>query len=161
MSTLETLESRQQAQAPAPAVRLQPDGPRKGIGHQDLDTAAVSISLIRAVTIHAREIARRYGVTPQQYQAMLEIHCCADPEPITIGGLARRLKIKHNSVVLVINRLSKKGYVVRSPSQHDRRCMHLSLADEGRALLGALVRVDHAESAAILSQLLSGGRRPR
>ena len=145
MNSLENFEPAQRATAER-AARVPPGHEHDCVARHDLDIAAACFSLLRIVTMHDREMARRYGITPQQYEAMLEIHFCEGPEPITIGGLARRLNIKHNSVVLTVNKLCRKGYVVRTPSQRDRRLMHLSLVAEGRALLQALARADHESS---------------
>ena len=112
------------------------------VARRDLDIAAACFSLLRIVTMHDRDMARRYGVTPQQYEAMLEIHFCDGPELITIGGLARRLNIKHNSVVGVVNKLASRRLVMRTPSERDRRLMHLSLTEQGRNLLQALASAD-------------------
>lgn len=125
---------------------------KEAIGRCDLDAAATCFGLLRIVTIHDREMTKRHGITPQQYEAMLEIHFWGDPEPITVGGLARRLNIKHNSVVLIVNKLCNKGYVLRVPSQRDHRLMHLSLQAEGHALLYALARADHERSSDVVSR---------
>lgn len=115
---------------------------------QDLTTAAALLNLLRTVTVNDRDMARRHGVTPQQYDALLEIHFCAGPEPLTIGGLAQRLKIRHNSVVATVNKLCRRGLVTRTPSQRDGRLMHLGLTDHGRALLLTLAVADRSSAAA-------------
>jgi DNA-binding MarR family transcriptional regulator len=120
----------------------------------DLDTAAACFGLLRIVTINDREMTKRHGITPHQYEAMLEIYFWGDPEPITVGGLARRLNIKHNSAVHIVNKLSNKGYVVRVPSQRDHRLMHLRLQAEGRALLYVLARADHERSSVVASRFV-------
>lgn len=115
-------------------------------GADGLDAAAALFGLLRIVTAHDREMARRHGITPQQYEALLEIHFHAGSEPITIGGLALRLGVRHNSVVAVVNKLARRSLVTRTPSERDRRLMHLSLTQHGRDLLQALAAADRTRS---------------
>lgn len=134
MNTLENL-ARDDLAASAKHGRQAPDGDAAHAASPELTAAAALFGLLRTVSIHDRDMARRHGVTPQQYDALLEIHFCTGPEPVTIGGLAQRLSIRHNSVVATVNKLCHRGLVTRTPSQRDRRLMHLALTDHGRALL--------------------------
>ncbi len=126
----------------------------RNAGAHELDEAATLFSLLRIVTAHDRDMVRRHGITPQQYQALLEIHFRTSPEPLTIGGLALRLGVRHNSVVGVVNKLARRSLVTRTPSERDRRLMHLNLTEQGRNLLQALASADRDRSGNAAAEIM-------
>lgn len=81
-------------------------------------------------------------VTPQHYTVMLELACAPSDRQLTIGQLARRLGVAHNTVVSSVNRLSAKGYVRREPSPDDRRQVRVRLTESGLEVLRAITAVD-------------------
>lgn len=84
---------------------------------------------------------KRQGITLLQYQVLLEIVSCSQKyEGMTVGLLARHLHMRHNSVVVLINQLARKGHVRRVPSTQDRRSMLLQLTAKGKRTLDVLVR---------------------
>jgi DNA-binding MarR family transcriptional regulator len=83
---------------------------------------------------------KRLGITLLQYQVLLEIVSCVESKKdMTVGLLAIRLHMRHNSVVVLINQLVRKGHVRRVPSPHDRRSMLLQLTTKGKRTLDKLV----------------------
>ena len=88
--------------------------------------------------------AGKQGLTPQQHQALLVIR--ASPgETATVGRLAERLRIKHNSAVELANRLEASGLIVREASVTDRRSVTLKLTADGASRLEELTRVHRNE----------------
>ncbi|HEX6550954.1 MAG TPA: MarR family transcriptional regulator [Gammaproteobacteria bacterium] len=84
---------------------------------------------------------KRQGITLLQYQVLLEIVSCMESgEDMTVGLLASHLHMRHNSVVVLINQLVRKGHVRRVPSQEDRRSMLLQLTPKGKRTLDKLVQ---------------------
>lgn len=83
---------------------------------------------------------KRLGITLLQYQVLLEIKSCeGEDDDMTVGLLAGHLHMRHNSVVVLINQLVRRGHVRRVPSPHDRRSMLLQLTAKGRRTLDTLV----------------------
>lgn len=93
----------------------------------------------------SEEAAEREGLTTQHYQAMLILRASADEEPVTINDLARRLLIKHNSAVGLVDRLVKESLVARETSRADRRKVELRLSPRGRRVLAKLAGVHRRE----------------
>lgn len=57
----------------------------------------------------------------------------SDDDSTTLGDVARRLMVTPAVVTGLIDRLEKRGYVRRVASTGDRRRVHLTLTDAGRA----------------------------
>src|SRR5215472_7873853 len=77
---------------------------------------------IRAFLAFSESAARKSGVTPQQYQALLAIKAHPD-ETILVRELADELMLKHNNAVQLVDRLVKAKLVRRSPSKQDGRAV--------------------------------------
>jgi DNA-binding MarR family transcriptional regulator len=84
------------------------------------------------------------GLAPQQHQALLAIKGSPDGPP-TVGDLAERLAIRHNSAVGLINRLVSAGYVTRRDDPSDKRRASLALTKAGEAILTKLSAAHRAE----------------
>lgn len=82
--------------------------------------------------------ARRAGLTPRQHQALLAIKRIAAPGRMSVGELAERLAIHHNSAVELIGRLARAGLIERIGDAADRRRILLRLTAEAEAKLTAL-----------------------
>ncbi|RYD65386.1 MAG: MarR family transcriptional regulator [Verrucomicrobiaceae bacterium] len=88
--------------------------------------------------------AAKEGVTPQQHQALLVIR--ASPDAVaSVGRLAERLRIRHNTAVELAQRLEIAGLITRQPSPDDGRSVLLRLSPEGEAKLEVLTHVHRAE----------------
>lgn len=79
--------------------------------------------------------ARKAGLEPQQYQALLAIKGLGDLQSATIGVLAERLQIQHHSAVELMDRLEKRGMIRRHRSRSDRRKVVVELTKRGEAKL--------------------------
>lgn len=84
--------------------------------------------------------ARQLGLEPQQYLLLLAVRGLPEGTEATIRTLAERLALKHNSAVELIDRLETHGYVHRSRSGDDRRCVLVSLLPRGEKLLEQVAR---------------------
>lgn len=87
--------------------------------------------------------AERHGLQAQQHQLLLQIAGAQGDAQVTVGYLAGRLGLRHNSVVELCNRCEEAGLLVRRHDDADRRCVLLELTAKGRRLLAAL-SIDHA-----------------
>lgn len=118
---------------------------------------------VREFLRFSEEAAQQAGLTAQHYQAMLILRASADGERVTINALARRLFIKHNSAVGLVDRLVAEGLVARKPSLADRRKVELSLSARGRKVLAKLAAMHRDELERIgpaLEALIAAVREP-
>ena len=84
--------------------------------------------------------ARREGLEPQQYLLLLAVRGLPEGAKATIQVLAQRLMLKHNSTVELIDRLEMHGYLRRSQSRQDRRCILVKLLPRGKQLVERVAR---------------------
>jgi DNA-binding MarR family transcriptional regulator len=86
----------------------------------------------------SEEAAHTVGLTPQQHQALLAIKGFPRRDHLTLGELAERLQIRHQSAVGLANRLAVNKLVRRRSDPGDRRRVHLALTAHGRKVLETL-----------------------
>ncbi len=113
---------------------------------------------LRRFLRRSEEIAQGVGLTPQQHQALLAIKGFPGGESPTVGALAKRLQMRHNSAVGLMNRLGEHGYVERLRSKEDRRKVFLEVTAKGDAILAKLTAAHRVELRALgpkLTQLLA------
>ena len=93
----------------------------------------------------SEEATRRKGVTPLQYQLMLQIKGFPGREWATVVELAERLQAKHHGVVALISRCEKAGLVLRNISRSDMRLVEVQLTGKGEHCLEQLARLHGSE----------------
>jgi DNA-binding MarR family transcriptional regulator len=89
--------------------------------------------------------AHTEGLETQQHQALLAIRAMPGTEPCTIGAVARRLFLQHQSTVGLVDRLERAGLVRRAPSPADGRQVLVTLTRKGDSVLKRLSLTHHAE----------------
>jgi len=93
----------------------------------------------------SEEATRRSGVTPLQYQLMLQIKGFPGRDWASVAELAERLQAKHHGIVALITRCESIGLVQRSASRTDQRRVEISLTKEGERCLERLARLHREE----------------
>jgi len=93
----------------------------------------------------SEQVTRKMGITPLQYQLMLQVKGFPDREWATVVDLAERLQAKYHGVVALISRCEKAGLVTRSSSRGDLRFVEIRLTSKGDTCLEKLARLHHAE----------------
>ena len=116
-----------------------------GLATGDYARLAAFRHAIREFLRFSEDAAAKAGLTAQHYQAMLVLRATPEDESVTIADLARRLFIKHNSAVGLVDRLVAESLVVRKPASHDRRKVELHLSARGRKVLARLAGMHRAE----------------
>jgi DNA-binding MarR family transcriptional regulator len=100
---------------------------------------------IRRFLRFSEQAARSAGIEPQQYQLLLAIKGLpADRKP-TIGELAERLQIQHNSTVELINRLVERNLAKRQRDEGDQRQIIVALTAHGEEILEQLALYHQTE----------------
>jgi len=114
------------------------------------------------------QAARRKGVEPQQYQALLAIKGLRPELPPTVGLLAEEMQIEHHTAVELSGRLERNGWISRMRSARDRRVVLLQLTRRGERLLESLSILHRRELQLVGPRLvealrlaISHGRRAR
>jgi DNA-binding MarR family transcriptional regulator len=128
---------REHSPAPAHVERVAPSG------DSDLYRAQSAwFTLLRGVCAGNRGVLNELSVTEQQCAALLEIACLGGDAGLTVGGLAGRLKVRHNTAVCIVNQLCSRGLVERAPSTRDRRKVHMLLTQRGLELISRFVQAN-------------------
>jgi len=109
---------------------------------------------LRGFLKFSERAASEMGLRPQQHQALLAIKG-APGEHVTIGILAERLGIRHNSTVGLIDRLIMNGLVKRRQNPRDRREVLIDLTDRAERILTKLT-LAHRNEVRKLAPLLIG-----
>tara|TARA_R110000787_G_scaffold249816_5_gene355413 strand:+ start:583 stop:1014 length:432 start_codon:yes stop_codon:yes gene_type:complete len=97
----------------------------------------------------SEEASRAQGITPLQYQLLLQI--CAFPgrDWATVSELAERLQARHNAVVSLVSRCENLRLVCRKPSPSDGREVRVSLTPSGKRCLDILAHMHRTEHEAL------------
>ena len=112
-----------------PALELAP---------HDYEILAEFRYLLMRFAAFSEAAAHAAGLAPRQHQALLAIKGYPGGGEATIGELAERLGIRHHSTVGLVDRLVRRGYLVRRADRRDRRRTFLSLTPSGEQALAGL-----------------------
>lgn len=94
--------------------------------------------VLRRFLQFSEEAATRAGLTPQQHQLLLQIAGAREGVVTSIGYLAERLALRHNSVVELGTRCEEAGLVERGSDPGNRRHVVLRLTARGNSILRGL-----------------------
>ena len=89
--------------------------------------------------------ARAAGLEPQQHQLLLAVKGLESGARPTIRVLAARMLLKHHSVVELIDRLERRGAVVRVSDPEDARAVLIRLTASGERILARLAEAHRNE----------------
>lgn len=118
---------------------------RRELSKSEYELLAAFRYALRQFLRFSEEAAHAAGIEPQQHQALLAVKGFPGRDWVTIGELAERLQIRHHSAVGLVNRLVTQGLLVRVTAPTDRRQVHVTLTEQGAALLAQLSEVHKEE----------------
>ncbi len=75
-------------------------------------------------------------------------------EPLTQNDLSKMLLVDKSNVTGLIDRLEKQNYIRRNKVEGDRRSYHITLTDEGQALITKLDRMYLKKVSQIMSEFV-------
>jgi DNA-binding MarR family transcriptional regulator len=107
---------------------------------------------LRRYLRYSEEITRQHGVTPLQYQLMLQVKGYPGRDWATVGELAERLQAQHHGVVSLLTRCEKLGLIERRVNENDRRTVHVYLTAKGDGALRRLAQLHRDELLALRGQ---------
>ncbi len=120
----------------------------------DYQTLAELRYQIRRFLRFSEQAARSAGIEPQQYQLLLALKGLPEERKPTIGELAERLQLQHNSTVELINRLVEHDLVERQRDESDQRHVIITLTPHGEHILQHLALSHQTELQVIGPMLL-------
>ena len=100
---------------------------------------------LRTFLHFSEEAAKAAGLTPSQHQLLLAIRGAGRDQAPTIGEVAESLKLRHHSVVALVDRAEAAGLVERVQDPDDLRRQRLSLTKLGTTRLEALSTLHREE----------------
>ncbi len=115
--------------------------PDRKMSKADFETLARFRYRLRKFLRFSEEVTHQHGVTPLQYQLMLQIQGYPGRRWATMAELAERLQAKHHGVVSLVSRSEAAGRVRRVASRDDKRRVEVHLTPQGRACLERLARL--------------------
>jgi len=128
-------------------------GRSRQLSDRDFQQLANFRYALRRFLEFSENAAAAEGLTAQQHQALLAIRAY-QPEPATVGWLASRLRIRHNTAVELAQRLEAAGLITREPSPEDRRAVQLLPTADGLARLEKLTQAHRAELRQLSPEIL-------
>jgi DNA-binding MarR family transcriptional regulator len=111
---------------------------RAELPEEDYRALAQFRHLIRSFLAFSAKASRKAGLPPQQHQALLSLKGLPAGRAPTVSSLAWHLQLRHHSAVGLVDRLTRKGLVRRTPGAEDRRQVLLSLTPRAETLLRRL-----------------------
>lgn len=111
----------------------------------DFETLANFRYRLRRFLRFSEEVTRRHGVTPLQYQLMLQLKGFPGRDWASVSELAERLQAKHHGVVALVSRCEAAGWVTRSMNTDDQRRVEVRLSAAGLRCLEQLARLHRDE----------------
>ena len=104
----------------------------------------------------SEEVTQAHGLTPLQYQLLLQIKGFPGRSHATVGELAERLQSRHHGVVALVSRCEDLRLVRCRPSIHDLRQVEVHLTSKGETVLDQLAALHEHELAG--HALLASGK---
>ncbi|HEX3838262.1 MAG TPA: MarR family transcriptional regulator [Steroidobacteraceae bacterium] len=126
---------------------------------QQYETLANFRYQVRRFLRYSERVTRTQGVTPLQYQLMLQVQGYPGRDWATVSELAERLQAKHHGVGALLTRCAKRGLLVRNASISDRRSVEVRLTSKGKKTLQRIAQLHLQELVTLQGQLTVGGRR--
>ncbi|HEY4341377.1 MAG TPA: MarR family transcriptional regulator [Steroidobacteraceae bacterium] len=109
---------------------------------------------LRRFLRYSERVTRSQGITPLQYQLMLQVEGYPGRDWATVTELAERLQAKHHGVVALLTRCAKRGLLARNASVSDRRSVEVRLTPKGKKLLLRIAQVQLEELQTLQGQFV-------
>jgi MarR family transcriptional regulator, organic hydroperoxide resistance regulator len=87
--------------------------------------------IFKKIQDYSHEVFNKFGITGPQLWTLKTIY---QSDCLPIGELSVRMCVHPSTISGVVDRLEKKGYVVRDRGEKDRRVVHVRLTPKGKSL---------------------------
>ncbi len=88
--------------------------------------------IFKAIQDYSHEVSSKFGITGPQLWALKTI---SQNGSLSLRDLSERMYLHPSTITGVVDRLEKKGYVIRKRDQVDRRVIYVELTADGRKLV--------------------------
>ncbi len=88
--------------------------------------------IFKAIQDYFQEISKKYGITGPQLWALKTV---AANGSLSLGELSKQMYLHPSTISGVVDRLEKKGFVVRDRGQEDRRVVRVQLTSRGKKIV--------------------------
>lgn len=110
------------------------------------------LGVTRASENGLREYLRlKHDTTLPRFDVMAALYRRRDG--VTMGELSRMLLVSNGNATAVVDRLEAEALVLRTPSEADRRTVHVALTAEGMAAFETMAEGHEAEVARLFAGL--------
>jgi DNA-binding MarR family transcriptional regulator len=110
------------------------------------------LGVTRASENHLREYLRlKHDTTLPRFDVLAALY--RRREGVTMSDLSRMLLVSNGNATAVVDRLEGDGHVRRTPSEVDRRTVHVALTPEGLKAFEAMAEGHEAEVARLFADL--------
>jgi DNA-binding MarR family transcriptional regulator len=83
--------------------------------------------IIRAISLHSKDLNRKYGITGPQLIVLQEI---SNHSRISVTALAKSISLSQATTTDIVNRLEKKGFLTKIRSDQDKRRIIIQLSEK-------------------------------
>ena len=87
--------------------------------------------IIKSLQDYSQTVSNHFGITGPQLWALKTIHQTGS---LAVGELSEGMYLHPSTVSGVVDRLEKKGYVIRDRTEKDRRVVKVRLTPKGKIL---------------------------
>lgn len=124
----------------------------------DLDSSGKHVTgrVVRLNGLFLREFGRDFAgeeIDEGGFAVLAALRRVGEPFELTPTALNRELLISSGGVTHLVDRLERKGLVVRRPGVDDRRCVRVALTVEGRAVADRAMAVHAATELRLVNGL--------
>lgn len=119
----------------------------EALSKEDLEAMSEFRYQLRCFLRFSEEVTHAAGVTPLQYQLMLQVKGFPGRSWATVGELAERLQAAPNGTAALVSRCESAGLVIRKPGEEDRRQVRVHLTAKGERCLLKLAALHKPEIA--------------
>ncbi|MDZ4779653.1 MAG: MarR family transcriptional regulator [Planctomycetia bacterium] len=88
--------------------------------------------IVHAIDLHSRELLEQFEVTAPQ---LVCLHVLAGDGELSSRALAAKVHVNPSTIVGILDRLQKKGFVQRRRDERDRRTVFVGLTAKGTAFV--------------------------
>ena len=88
--------------------------------------------IIKSLQDYSQTVSSHFGITGPQLWALKTIH---KNRSLSLGELSKKMYLHPSTITGVIDRLEKKGFVLRDRGQEDRRIVKVGLTPLGKKLV--------------------------
>jgi DNA-binding MarR family transcriptional regulator len=108
--------------------------------------------IVRSLNLESKSIQKDFGLSITQLMCLGHLESCQNYQS-THKELMQLLSLNSSTVSGIINRLEKRGYLVRLPKKGDKRTTSITLTASGLKLLQETPNVLHERLAKKLAKL--------